>query len=171
MQCFISWAVRPTESWSSFGSIIKAIKNVFRIFIARYKDRRGWETSSRVCITVSNSPNSWSVYIRLCKHGKKAFYCFYKITSCKNCNAGKDKKNHFTDQNVSSYNINLTMAFLNWPIKLTFWKSGGGMFRTRVSLRHTTMFACTPLGQSELAYYSSYFIKAHIWEVSVCIWG
>jgi len=26
-------------------------------------------------------------------------------------------KIHFTDQNVSPYNINLTMAFLNWPIK------------------------------------------------------
>ena len=27
------------------------------------------------------------------------------------------KKIDFTDQNVSSYDINLTMAFLNWPIK------------------------------------------------------
>ena len=24
-------------------------------------------------------------------------------------------KVHFTDQNISPYNINLTMAFLNWP--------------------------------------------------------
>ena len=39
------------------------------------------------------------------------FYCFYKITSSKNYNAGKDfKKIQFTDQNVSSYNFNLTMA-------------------------------------------------------------
>ena len=28
-------------------------------------------TSSRVCITVSNSPNPPRVYIRLCKHGKR----------------------------------------------------------------------------------------------------
>ena len=28
-------------------------------------------TSSRVCITVSNSPNPSRVYIRLCKHGKR----------------------------------------------------------------------------------------------------
>ena len=27
------------------------------------------------CITVSNSPSPSSVYIRLCKHGKKVFYC------------------------------------------------------------------------------------------------
>ena len=27
-----------------------------------------------------NSPNASSVYIMLCKHGKKVFYCFYKIT-------------------------------------------------------------------------------------------
>ena len=37
------------------------------------------ETKSRVCITVSNSPNASSVYIMLCKHRKKVFYCFYKI--------------------------------------------------------------------------------------------
>ena len=37
-------------------------------------------TSSRVCITVKNSPNPSSVYIRLCKHRKKVFYYCYKIT-------------------------------------------------------------------------------------------
>ena len=56
------------------------------------------------CTTVENSSNPSSVYIRLCKHRKKVFYCFYEIISFKNYNAGKDKKNHFTDQNVSSYN-------------------------------------------------------------------
>ena len=48
------------------------------VCIAWYKHSRGWEnswqlckpsTSSRVCITVSNSPNPSRVYIRLCKHG------------------------------------------------------------------------------------------------------
>ena len=29
---------------------------------------------------VENSPNPSSVYIRLCKHREKVFYCFYKIT-------------------------------------------------------------------------------------------
>ena len=50
------------------------------VCIAWYKHARGWEnsrqlckpsTSSRVCITVSNSPNRFRVYIRLCKHGKR----------------------------------------------------------------------------------------------------
>ena len=59
---------------------------------------RGWEiarhlckpeTKSRVCITVENSPNP---SIRPCKHRNKVFYCFYKITSSKNYNAGKDEK-------------------------------------------------------------------------------
>ena len=40
------------------------------------------------------------------------------------------------------------------------------MFTTPVSLRHTTMFtyshATTPLGQSEHAYYLSYFIITHM---------
>ena len=48
------------------------------VCIAWYKHKRGWEnsqqlykpqTSSRVCITGSNSPNPSSVYIRLWKHG------------------------------------------------------------------------------------------------------
>ena len=47
---------------------------------------------SRVCITVENSPNPSSIYIRLCKHRKKVSYCFYKKTSSKNYNAGKDEK-------------------------------------------------------------------------------
>ena len=54
-----------------------------------HRHERGWEnlrqlckseTKSRVCLTVENSPNASSVYIRLCKHRKKFFYCFCKIT-------------------------------------------------------------------------------------------
>ena len=65
------------------------------------KHERGWEnwrqfckpsTSSRVCIIVENSPNSSSYFIRLCKHRKKALYCFYKMTSFKNYSARKDKR-------------------------------------------------------------------------------
>ena len=37
------------------------------------------ESKSKVCITVENSPNAPSIYIRLCKQRKKVFYCFYKI--------------------------------------------------------------------------------------------
>ena len=68
--------------------IYNSIENVFRVCIAWYKHEKGWEnsrqsckpeTKSRVCITVENSPNASSVYIRLCKHRKKVFYCFYKI--------------------------------------------------------------------------------------------
>ena len=31
-------------------------------------------------MTVENSRNPLSVYIRICKHRKNVFYCFYKIT-------------------------------------------------------------------------------------------
>ena len=31
-------------------------------------------------MTVENSLNPSRLYIRLCKHRKKVFYCFYKIT-------------------------------------------------------------------------------------------
>ena len=56
-------------------------KRFFRVCMAWYKHSRDWEnsrqlykpsTSSRVCITVSNSPNPSRVYIRLCKHGKRS---------------------------------------------------------------------------------------------------
>ena len=72
-----------------FSNFNKAIENVFRVCIAWYKHERGWEnsrqlckpeTKSRVCISVENSPNPSSVNIRLCKHRKKVFYCFYNIT-------------------------------------------------------------------------------------------
>ena len=58
------------------------MEKVFRVCIAWYKHERGWEnsrqlckpeTKSRVCITVENSPNPSSVYVRLCKHRKKVF--------------------------------------------------------------------------------------------------
>ena len=68
---------------------IKAIK--WKLFscvcIARYKHSRGWEnsrrlckrsTSSWVCITVSNSPIPFRIYIRLCKHGKLFLLLKYK---------------------------------------------------------------------------------------------
>ena len=69
--------------------VIKATENIFRVCVAWYKHERGLEnsrqlcrpeTKSRVCITVENSPNSSSVYMRVCKLRKKVFYCFYKIT-------------------------------------------------------------------------------------------
>ena len=45
-------------------------------FLGKYYPNRaltlcpGFESLSRVCITVSNSPKPSLVYIRLCKHGK-----------------------------------------------------------------------------------------------------
>ena len=64
-------------------------RKCFSCLHSLYKHERSWEnsrqlckpeTKSRVCITVENSPNASSVYIRLCKHRKKVFYCFYTIT-------------------------------------------------------------------------------------------
>ena len=56
--------------------------------------------------------------------------------------------------------------------QLACQNSGGGVFTTRVSLRHATMFtyshANTPLGQSERAYYFSYFIKLFSKRQELC---
>ena len=79
----------PIRDLSHNSNTIRAIENVFHVCIAWHKHERGWEnsrqlckteTKSRVCITVENSPNPSSVYIRIWKHKKKVFYCFYKIT-------------------------------------------------------------------------------------------
>ena len=60
------------------------------VCISWYKHSRGWEnsrqlckpsTSSRVCITVSNSPNPSRVYIKLCKHGKRFLLLKYHFTT------------------------------------------------------------------------------------------
>ena len=85
--------------------LITAIQRVLRLFsgkllyksnrklfscvcIAWYKHSRRWEnsrqlckpsTSSRVCMTVSNSPNPSRVYIRPCKHGKRFLLLKYSV--------------------------------------------------------------------------------------------
>ena len=52
--------------------------------------RGSWENLRQLCkpemqlkvyLTVKNSPNSPSVKMRLCKHGKKVLCCFYKYFS------------------------------------------------------------------------------------------
>ena len=67
------------------NTLIYKITKIFScVCIAWYKHERGWENSwqlckpltlSRVCITVSNSPNPSRVYIRLYKHRKHS-YCY-----------------------------------------------------------------------------------------------
>ena len=74
-----------TKSFAFFSQegklFYKSNRQLFScVCIAWYKHSRHWEnsrqlckpsTSSRVCTTVSNSPNPSRVYIRLCKHGKR----------------------------------------------------------------------------------------------------
>ena len=72
-----------TKSFAFFSGKLfhKSNRKLFScVCIVWYKHSRGWENSrqlckpstlSRVCITVSNSPNPSSVYIRLSKHGKR----------------------------------------------------------------------------------------------------
>ena len=69
--------------------IIYAIENVFLCLHSLIQTPEGlgeFETVMQPemkweCLhNYHNSPNALSVYIRLCKHRKKVFYCFYKIT-------------------------------------------------------------------------------------------
>ena len=74
-------AIQRVLRFSSGNLFYKSNRKLFScVCIAWYKHSRRWEnsrqlckpsTSSRVCITVSNSPNPSRVYIRLCKHGKR----------------------------------------------------------------------------------------------------
>ena len=89
--------VEKTWQLVRISFLISAIQRILRFFsgklfyksnrklyssvcIAWYKHSRCWENSqqlcktltlSRVCMTVSNSPNPACVYIRRCKHGKR----------------------------------------------------------------------------------------------------
>ena len=169
--CSFSFQIKVTSFFQSWANIFYHFTLLLRRQRGCQKTPEGCENlrqlckpemKSSVCITVLNSPNPSSVYIRLCKHGKKVFYCFYKITSSKNYNVEKDFKK-FIFLIKMHLPTTLTMAFLNWPIKTYISKSGDGVFTTPVSLHHTTMFtyshATTPLGQSERVYYLGYFIK------------
>ena len=140
------------------------------ICIAWCKHKRGREnsrqsckpsTSSRVCMTVSNSPNPSSVYIKLCKHRETVLCCFYKITSSKSYNARKDKKKnsfywskriflqHQFDNGISQLtNQNLHLKIWSSPM----WRVYNSCIFT--SQNHVTYsHANTPLGQSERAYH------------------
>ena len=74
-------AIQRVLRFSSGNLFYKSNRKHFScVCIAWYKHSRRWEnsrqlcklsTSSRVCITVSNSPNPSLVYIRLCKLGKR----------------------------------------------------------------------------------------------------
>ena len=77
-----------------FGKLFyKSNRKLFScVCIAWYKHSRRWENSrllckpstlTRVCITVSNSPNPSRVYIRLCKHGKRFLLLKCKMTVTK----------------------------------------------------------------------------------------
>ena len=75
-----------TKSFWVFFSVklfYKINRKRFSCFcIAWYKHERGWANSRQLCkpeTNVENSPNPFRVYIRLCKHRKNVFYCFYKI--------------------------------------------------------------------------------------------
>ena len=120
--------------------LISAIQRVLRFFflgklfyksnrklfscvcIAWYKYSRRWEnsrklckpsTSSRVCITVSNSPNLSRVYIRLCKHGKRFLLlkCITKISAFRLANSVSIYPQNFSCQpqiNWCTFIINCT---------------------------------------------------------------
>ena len=78
-----------TKSFFSGELFYKSNGKLFPgVCIAWYKHSRGWKnslllckpsTSSRVCISVSNSPNPSRVYIRLCKDGKRFLLLKYDL--------------------------------------------------------------------------------------------
>ena len=102
-------------------------------------------TSSRVCITVSNSPiTSLKTTTR-----EKILKTFILLI-----------KTYLPTTLIWQWNLSTDQS------KLTFWKSGGGVFTivylyvTQPCLHLFTYFhANTPFGQSERAYYLTYFIK------------
>ena len=138
-----------------------ALENVFRVGIAWYKHARCWKnwrqlckpsTSSRVCTTVDRILPTPRVFISgWVNTGKKVFYCFYNITSCKNYRAGKDEEFILLIKTYFPTTLIWQWHFSTDQHKTYNSKSGDFVFKTRASLRHTTMFIyshrTTPLCQ------------------------
>ena len=80
--CLNQYHKKEFLSFFSVKLFYKSNRKLFScVCIAWYKHSRGWEnsrhlckpeTKSRICITVSNSPNSCRIYIGLCKHWKRS---------------------------------------------------------------------------------------------------
>ena len=87
--CLLISAMQRVLCFFSRNLFYKSNRKLFScVCIAWYKHSRRWEnsrqlckpsTSSRVCITVSNSPNPSRVYIRLCKHRKRFLLLKYPM--------------------------------------------------------------------------------------------
>ena len=93
------------------------------------------------------SNSTCNIYIRLCK--QNVFYCFYKITSSKNYNEGKDKFILL----IKMYLPTTKWHFSTDQSKLTFENLAiGKVVCLQLVYRHTTMFtyshASMPLSQS-----------------------
>ena len=72
-----SWAFKQQKTFSVFAQPDINTRGVGRIRDSYANPRR----SRGFCITVENSPNPSSVYIRLCKHRKKFSIAFIKYFS------------------------------------------------------------------------------------------
>ena len=89
------------------------------VCLAWYKHSRRWDnsrqlckpsTSSRLCITVSNSPNPSRVYIRLCKHGKRFLLlkCFTRNSAVEICLKEKAKHTLRLKEKKESIKLQIT---------------------------------------------------------------
>ena len=88
----------------------------------------GFSTSSRVCITVSNSPNPSRVYIGLCKHGKRLLL-LKQWSVCKTRNLPGTYRNlpeaTGTCRNLHKVVLRLPESWSNWNLeKLVFEERG-----------------------------------------------
>ena len=158
---FVAVGIGSFKHWKTYYLVALPDINTRGVGTIRDNYANPRPAKSRVCITVENFPNPSSVYIRRCKHRKKVFYCFYKITSSKNYNAGKCRLFywpkrifllHWFDDGIfqlSYQNLhieNLVVACLNSCIF------------TSHNHVYILSYSDTPLGQSESANYFSYFI-------------
>ena len=119
--------VRISLSISAMGKLF--YKSNYRklsscVCIAWYKHSRRWEnsrqlcklsTSSRVCITVSNSPNPSRVYIRLCKHGKRFLLLNWHDAVCR-CISKHGQTYRFETRLITSGSVR--EFFLQMPIDM-----------------------------------------------------
>ena len=85
-------------------------RNVFRVWVA--------VEEFKTVITVENSFNPSSVYIRICKHRRNVFYCFHKKNfSEKKAKLFVDGTNYSPAAGGSTSVFNILTSFL-WSIRV-----------------------------------------------------
>ena len=119
------------------------------------------ETKSRVWKTVENSPNPWSVCIKLCKHRKKRFLLLFKNNFLYKLQRGETWENsyYWSKRIFLQHKLDISqLTNQNLHLKIWWWAMWR-VYNSCIFTSHNPVYLLMQARQSERAYYLSYVIK------------